>query len=71
MSTATAPHAGQIAVLRSRESATASMVRQIDAKIARLGSARSARAQALNTIRHELVVALSGAPAAPDHHANR
>ena len=32
MSTATAPHAGQIAVLRSRESATASMIRQIDDK---------------------------------------
>jgi hypothetical protein len=41
------------------------MIRQIDEKLARLGSARRDRAEALKKIRCELVRALQAEPAAP------
>lgn len=52
-------------ILRKRESATAAMIRQIDAKLTRLGSARRERAAALNAIRCELVRASKAAPVVP------
>lgn len=51
--------------LRRRESATEAMLRQIDDKLSRLDSARTERANALNRIRHELVLALKGKQAVP------
>ena len=57
--------AARILTLRRRESATESMLRQIDDKLARLDSARNERANALNRIRHELVFALKGEQAVP------
>jgi len=60
-----------VAILRRRESATAAMLRQIDDKIARLGSARLVRLAALNRIRCELVRAIKAEPVAPDHHESR
>jgi hypothetical protein len=52
-------------LLRRRESATEAMIRQIDEKLSRLGSARRDRATALKRIRCELVRALQAEPAAP------
>ena len=43
-SLATAPRLSRLDVLRQRESATEAMLRQVDAKLARLGSARRDRA---------------------------
>ena len=56
------PPTGSIAALRRRESATEAMIRRIDEKLARLGSARRDRAAALNRIRCELVRAQEAAP---------
>ena len=47
------------------------MLRQLDAKLARLGSARRDRAAALNRIRCELARALTAEPAAPESHEQR
>ena len=58
----------QLAFLRRRELATKAMIRQIDAKLARLDSARRDRAAALNRIRCELARALAAEPAAPEIH---
>ena len=55
----------RIGQLRRRESATEAMLRQIDDKLSRLDSARTERANALNRIRHELVLALKGGQAVP------
>lgn len=52
--------------LRQRESATEAMIRQIDEKLARLGSARRERAAALKRIRCELVRAHEAEQPAPD-----
>lgn len=57
-----------VAVLRRRESATATMIREIDDKLSRLGSARRDRAAALKRIRCELARALIAEPAAPESH---
>jgi hypothetical protein len=62
------PESAILPALRRRESATEAMIRQIDEKLARLGSARCARAAALNRIRCELVRALRAEPATPDYH---
>ena len=59
----------RLVTLRRRESATEAMIRQIDEKLARLGSARRDRAAALKNIRCELVRALQAEQAASDHHA--
>jgi hypothetical protein len=57
--------------LRRRETATQAMIRQIDEKVARLGSARRARQHALEKIRCELVRAAEAEPAAPELHESR
>ena len=57
--------APQVVTLRHRESATVAMLRQIDDKLCRLDSARTERANALNRIRHELVLAMNGGQAVP------
>jgi len=59
------------AVLRQREFATEAMIRQIDEKLTRLGTARRDRAAALNRIRCELARALIAGPAAPESHEQR
>jgi hypothetical protein len=69
-SLAIARQPGRIALLRQRESATEAMIRHIDEKLARLGSARRDRLLALNRIRCEIARALLGEPAAPDYHGN-
>ena len=58
----------RIATLRRRESATEAMIRQIDQKIARLGSAKSDRLNALLRIRCELVRAHRAEPDASESH---
>ena len=60
-----APGQTRAALLRRRESATATMIRQIDEKLTRLGSARRDRAAALHRIRCELARA-TAEPAAPE-----
>jgi len=65
-SLATATRPDRLVILRRRESATAAMIRQIDDKLARLGSTRRDRAAALNRIRCELARDLTAEPAAPD-----
>jgi hypothetical protein len=65
------PENARLVTLRRRESATAAMIRQIDEKLARLGSARCDRAAALNRIRCELVRARRAEPAAPEGHEQR
>jgi len=52
--------------LRQRETATASMIRQIDSKLARLDSGRRERAAALKRIRCELYRAHRAEKSAPD-----
>ena len=63
---ATTTRPGRLAVLHQRESATETMLRQVDEKLARLGSARRDRAAALNRIRCELTRALAAESAAPE-----
>ena len=60
-----------IALLRQRESANAAMLRQIDAKISRLCSARRDRAAALDRIRCELARAMKAEPVASESHESR
>jgi hypothetical protein len=67
-SLATAPRTDRLTCLRQRASATATMLRQIDNKLARLDSARCDRAAALNRIRCELARALAAEPVAPARH---
>lgn len=54
--------------LRRRESATVAMIRDIDAKMARLGSAKTDRIAALKRIRAALVRAKKPAPVGPESH---
>jgi hypothetical protein len=69
-SPAITPQPNRLVVLRRRESATVAMIRQIDEKLSRLGSARHDRAAALNRIRCELVRAAKAEQAAPARHDN-
>lgn len=62
-------HSGQrVAALRQRETATEAMIRQIDEKVSRLGSARRERIAALERIRAELVRASTPAPAVAERY---
>ena len=65
-SSQTSPIPSQLASLLHRESATEAMIRQIDEKLSRLGSARRERANALKVIRCELARAQRGEPDAPE-----
>jgi hypothetical protein len=64
------PEPNRLVLLRRRESATEAMIRQIDEKLSRLGSARRDRATALKRIRCELVRAAKAEQAAPDSNDN-
>lgn len=61
-----APTLNRLAALLRRESVTAAMIRQIDEKLNRLGSARRERANALKAIRCELARAQEAGPLAPE-----
>ena len=63
--------AKSVDTLRRRESATEAMIFQIDDKLARLGSARRDRANALRNIRCELVRALEAEQVAPESRDQR
>lgn len=53
--------------LKRRETVTEAMLRQIDEKLARLGSARTQRVRALQQIRVELTRSIGGS-VGPDQH---
>jgi hypothetical protein len=68
MNATTESSPGRILALRGRETATEAMIRQIDGKLARLGSARRDRANALKKIRCELARSFVAGQVASDRH---